>query len=226
VIEDRGIPAGKPKTIAVDLTDKFIGARREVRIVTNLCVFWDEIFLSESAAAPEVRLTTLKPGEADLRFRGFAQTLIHPRRKQPEMFFYGRPAITSLWNPTPGRYTRYGAVTPLLQGSDNHLVVFGSGDELRLSYSADPLPPLPRGWKRDYLLKVVGWAKDRDANTAFSQSVEPLPFHGMESYPYPTHQSYPESEDLRRYREEWNTRPALRLLRPLAKGGTRREVAR
>ena len=36
VIEDMGIPAGKPKTIAVDLTGKFLSASREIRIVTNL----------------------------------------------------------------------------------------------------------------------------------------------------------------------------------------------
>ena len=53
VIDDLGIPAGKPKTIAVDLTGKFRSASREVRIVTNLCVYWDEIFLSESSAVPE-----------------------------------------------------------------------------------------------------------------------------------------------------------------------------
>ena len=47
VIEDMGIPAGKPKTISVDLTGKFLSDSREVRIVTNLCVYWDEIFLSE-----------------------------------------------------------------------------------------------------------------------------------------------------------------------------------
>lgn len=225
VLEDMGMPAGKPKTIAVDLSGRFIGARREVRIVTNLCVFWDEIFLSEDAGAPEARLTALKPGAAGLEFRGFARTLIHPQRKQPEMFFYGKPLAASLWNPTPGYYTRYGDVTPLARASDNRLVIFGSGDEMRLRYSAEALPPLPAGWNRDFLLKVVGWAKDRDANTAFSQTVEPLPFHGMESYPYPSHQRYPDTPELRAWRAQYNTRPALRLLRPLARGGTdRREV--
>src|SRR5215472_8041129 len=42
-IEDMGMPAGKPKTIAVPL--HFISSRRAVRIVTDLCVYWDEIFL-------------------------------------------------------------------------------------------------------------------------------------------------------------------------------------
>src|SRR5581483_4846045 len=38
VIQDMGIPSGKPKTIVVDLTGKFLSRSREVRIVTNLCV--------------------------------------------------------------------------------------------------------------------------------------------------------------------------------------------
>ncbi len=59
----------------------------------------------------------------------------------------------------------------------------GSGDELQLLFDARALPPLPPGWTRDYLLQVDGWAKDRDANTAFSQTVEPLPFHGMTATP-------------------------------------------
>ena len=59
VIEDMGMPAGKPKTIAVDLTGKFLSDSREVRIVTNLCVYWDEIFLSEDTAAPSVTQTVL-----------------------------------------------------------------------------------------------------------------------------------------------------------------------
>src|SRR6185295_17835931 len=40
VIEDMGIPAGKPKSIVVDLAGKFLSASREVRIETNLCVYW------------------------------------------------------------------------------------------------------------------------------------------------------------------------------------------
>ncbi len=36
VIEDVGFPVGRPQTIAVDLTGKFPGRSREVRIVTNM----------------------------------------------------------------------------------------------------------------------------------------------------------------------------------------------
>src|SRR5262249_26854279 len=59
VVQDMGIPAGKPKTIMVDLTGKFLSASREVRIVTNLCVYWDQIFLSEDTGAPAARITPI-----------------------------------------------------------------------------------------------------------------------------------------------------------------------
>jgi hypothetical protein len=96
---------------------------------------------------------------------------------------------------------------------DDRPVILGSGDEIRLRFSA--APPPPAGWTRDFLLKVDGWAKDRDPNTAFSTSVEPLPFHAMSRYPYPAGEHFPDDAEHRRYRREYNTRPALRLIRPL-----------
>ena len=220
VIEDMGMPSGKPKTIAVDLTGKFLSASREVRIVTSLCVYWDEIFLAEQAGAPEVRQTELAPADAHLRFRGFSRPVLDPQRRQPERFDYqswmpaGAAGVTA-WNPTPGLYTRYGDVRPLLAGVDDLLVILGSGDEVRLTFDAAALPPLKPGWRRDFLLLVDGWAKDADANTAFSQTVEPLPFHGMSRYPYPPGEHFPNDPVHTLYREMYNTRPALRLVHPL-----------
>src|SRR5262249_950801 len=88
VIADMGIPAGKPKTISVDLTGKWLSASREVRIATNLCVYWDEIFLSEETSTPQTVLTKLDAHSANLDFRGFSKPVIHPERKQPESFLY------------------------------------------------------------------------------------------------------------------------------------------
>ena len=215
VIEDMGIPAGKPKTISVDLTGKFLSASREVRIVTNLCVYWDEIFLSEDAAAPPVRLTDIQAESADLHFRGFSTPVVHPQRKQPEGFDYARWMPVSMWNPTKGLYTRYGDVLPLIGAIDDRLVIMGSGDEMRMLFPARAAGPLPAGWKRDFLLFVDGWAKDADANTAYSQTVEPLPFHAMSQYPYKDGEHFPDDAVHQQYRRQYNTRPALRLIRPL-----------
>jgi tetratricopeptide (TPR) repeat protein len=215
VVEDMGIPAGKPKTIAVDLSGKFLSASREVRIVTSLCVYWDEIFLIENSAPPPARLTGVEMMAADLHFRGFSKVAIHPERKQPEQFDYARVSSTSMWNPTSGNYTRYGAVEKLLAEADDRMAILGSGDELQLRFRAAGLPALPAGWKRDFLLLVDGWAKDADANTAFSQSVLPLPFHAMSRYPYPAAEHFPDDAEHTQYRRDYNTRPALRLIRPL-----------
>ncbi len=215
-VEDMGIPAGKPKTIAVDLTGKFAGPSRRVRIRTNLCIYWDEIFIIERSDAPNAVMTSIDAASADLRFRGFSTPEIHPERRQPEAFDYTRPTATPTWNPTLGVYTRYGDVQPLTTSVDDRFVIMGSGDELALRYPASALPTLPRGWVREFLLLVDGWAKDADPNTAFSQTVEPLPFHAMTAYPYGPAERFPDDAAHREYRERYNTRPALRLLRPLS----------
>ncbi len=152
--------------------------------MNNLCVYWDEIFLSEETGKPETLLTPVDASTADLHFRGFSKPVIHPERRQPENFIYDEVTPSSMWNPTPGNYTRYGDVRDLLSGIDDKLVLMGSGDELTLRFDPARLPPLRSGWKRDFLLLVDGWAKDADANTAYSKTVEPLPFHGMSAYPY------------------------------------------
>jgi Flp pilus assembly protein TadD len=219
VVEDMGIPSGKPKTIAVDLAGKFLSDSREVRIVTNLCVYWDEIYLFEDDAAPRNRMTAADLLSADVHFRGFSRPTIHPERKQPEQFDYQTVSATSMWNPTPGNYTRYGAVADLLREPDDHLLIMGSGDEVTLRFEGNSLPSLPAGWKRDFLLLVDGWAKDADANTAYSQTVTPLPFHAMTSYPYPASQHYPDDESHQSYLRDYHTRPALHLIRDLGSAG-------
>jgi tetratricopeptide (TPR) repeat protein len=215
VVEDMGVPSGKPKTIAVDLSGKFLSRSRQIRIVTNLCVDWDEIFLGEGASAPPVRLTPVDAGTAFLRLRGFSKPVIHPRREQPEAFDYARWTADPVWNQIPGMYTRYGEVRELVLAADDRFVIMGSGDELQLNFPATALPPLPDAWRRDFLLLIDGWAKDSDANTAYSQSVEPLPFHRMSHYPYPPSEHYPEDEPHRVYRRTYNTRPAIRFVQPL-----------
>jgi tetratricopeptide (TPR) repeat protein len=218
VIEDMGIPAGKPKTIVVDLTGRFLSASREVRIVTNLCLYWDQVFLSEDATPPPVRITPLDAGSAEVRLRGFSRATIDPRREQPESFEYARWTPAASWSQTPGLYTRYGDVRELVGAIDERFVIMGAGDELRLQFPATGLPPVKAGERRDFLLLVDGWAKDADANTAFSQTVGPLPFHAMSRYPYTAAEHYPDDAAHRAYQKTYNTRPAIRFLPELVAG--------
>ena len=74
------------------------------------------------------------------------------------------------------------------------------------------MPAPHEGMTRDFLLKVDGWAKDRDPNTAFSSTVQPLPFHGMSHYPYPPSEHFPRDSVHDTYQRTYNTRPARVLI--------------
>jgi hypothetical protein len=45
-----------------------------------------------------------------------------------------------------------------------------------------------------------------DIYTATPQTLEPLPFRAMSSYPYPGTERYPDDEEHRSYLESYNTR--------------------
>ena len=221
VIEDMGLPAGKPKSIVVELKPEWLAGGGALRISSNLAVFWTDAFLA-GGVSPAVPVAPALPSRADLRFRGFSRVRIHPTRQEPEMFYYDNPLPSAMWNPTPGNYTRFGDVEPLMREADDRFAIMGSGDELALEFDAAAFPPVPAGHRRSFILAVDGWAKDRDANTAHSATVEPLPFHGMTQYPYSAAERFPDTAAHRAWRREYNSRPALRLIRPLSSlGGPR-----
>ena len=66
--------------------------------------------------------------------------------------------------------------------------------------------PLPRGWKRTFLLYGDGFSKEMDINSASPDDIYPLPFHGMTKYPYAHPVFYPLTEARRAYLERYNTR--------------------
>ena len=222
VIPDVGLPGGTLRTVAVDLSGKFPSESRKVRLTTNMCVYWDAAYIGLGTSAPEVRLTRLAPARANLRFRGFSRNYVTDGRTQPERFDYQQVSATTNWNPTPGLYTRFGDVRELLGGEDDRYVIMGAGDEIELRFAAYDLPALPAGWTRDYLLLVDGWAKENEANTAFGDSVTPLPFHAMSGYPYGPHENYPDTPEHQADLTRYHNRPAMRLLRPLVAGSFRR----
>ncbi|HEX5965078.1 MAG TPA: FG-GAP-like repeat-containing protein, partial [Pyrinomonadaceae bacterium] len=117
VIENIGIPVGRPQTIVVDLTGKFLSDSREVRLVTNMRIYWDQILVDTSAGNFPTQLTRLAPTVADLRWRGFS--LEHsPDARQPMTYDYRNVSFTSPWKVMTGRYTREGDVRQLLNSID------------------------------------------------------------------------------------------------------------
>lgn len=102
-----------------------------------------------------------------------------------------------------GRLTKFGDVKESLTERDDRFVIFGPGDELTVSFPADGLPPLKSGWQRSFVLQTWGYCKDCSPFTATGDTIEPLPFAAMKSFPYGPNQ-YPDR--LREYQRLWNTR--------------------
>jgi tetratricopeptide (TPR) repeat protein len=209
VVADLGFPAGKNKSMLIDLTPA--GTATRLRLRTNLEVYWDRLSVAERVDAP-VRTERLAMSRAELRFRGFSYTT-SPRGDAPETPDYGRIAnTTQRWRDLEGYHTRFGDVRELLTGVDDRYVIMNAGDELRLEFAERPAPPA--GWTRDFVLIGDGWEKDGDYNTEFSQTVLPLPSHARPAYwkePLPeaglkTHEPPRELEDdpvYQAHRRDW-----------------------
>jgi len=206
VINPIGFPAGWGKTAAIDLTGKFLSVDHQIRIVTNMEIYWDEIFVGAEFHPESLTTTPLLPQTADLRFYGYA-TAYSPDGEGPLLYDYENVQLISPWNqPRFAGLTRYGDVTELLLDADDKYVIMSHGDEVHLEFNAEALPSLPKGWVRDYFLYADGWIKDGDVNTAFGATVEPLPFHGMSGYPYTAQESYPWDSEHLEYLRKYNTR--------------------
>jgi hypothetical protein len=189
----------------VDLTGKFLSASREVRIVTNMRIYWDRILVDTSDGHSPTQITKLEPTIADLQWRGFSRE-ITPDGREPFSYEYENVSFSSPWKVMMGRYTRTGDVLELLTKSDDMFVISRPGDDISVSFDANKLPPLPAGWKRTFLLYADGFSKEMDINSASPDQTAPLPFHGMSRYPYSWPEHYPMSEERQAYMRKYNTR--------------------
>jgi hypothetical protein len=174
---DIGFPAGKNKTMLVDLRQARDAAR--LRLRTNLEIYWDRLAVAERASE-RPRTTRLAASGAELRYRGFSVTT-SPRGDQPETPAYARiTGVTQRWRDLEGYYTRFGDVKPLVDHVDDRYVIMNAGDEMLLRFPEQPAPA--GGWQRDFVLIGDGWEKDGDYNTGHSQTVLPLPSHDKPAY--------------------------------------------
>jgi tetratricopeptide (TPR) repeat protein len=198
-----GFPAGKTKTMPVDLSAVLVRDDPRVRIRTNLAVFWDEVLYTADDPPAEVRTSRAPLGSARLSFRGFSRR-IRETADGPHLFLHDDVETAPRWADMAGLYTRFGDVRELLIAADDRYAIFKGGDSIRLEYDASGLPAVPPGWERDWLLVLDGWEKDGDENTVAGQTVEPLPFHGQDDSRYG--QVGKEPAALDELRRRWLTR--------------------
>jgi tetratricopeptide (TPR) repeat protein len=200
---DVGFPAGKSKTMLIDLSD--VGGPdgpRRVRLRTSMEIYWDRLAWATGRPGTDLRTHVMTPDSARLRYRGFSK-VVQTERRKPTVPVYDSIASTApIWPDLEGYHTRFGDVRELITETDDRYVIMNAGDEMVLRFDAPPPPP--EGWTRDFVLVGDGWVKDGDYNTGYSKTVRPLPYHGMEDYSTPPG---PLEEDpaYKKHPQDWET---------------------
>ena len=200
---DLGFPAGKNKTMVVELPRLGDGhLPRQLRLRTNLEVYWDWIGYAPKLEKSPATSIRLDPRLATLRYRGFSRTdLLGPRGLEIPRYEVGntRPR----WRDLVGFHTKFGDVGELLREVDDRYVIMNAGDELSLRFPVPPSPPV--GWRRDFVLIGDGWVKDGDFNTTHSKTVGPLPAHDQAEYRLAESPVLENDPVYRRHRKDWQT---------------------
>ena len=190
-------PAGAPRTYVLDMTGKFLTNDYSVRIGYYPDVRFDYVGI-DTSAPQEITANTVPPVHADLHFRGYSELSGSP--SIPEYYLLAQDSPLGYSRPV-GNFTRFGEVSSLLADRDDEFVILHHGDEISAKFQ---YLPIQEGTQRDFFLYSWGYYKGRDYATG--NTVEPLPFYGMSSYPYPSNESYPSDNDHLAYLKTYNTR--------------------
>ncbi len=181
VPDDREFPIPKVTgdVFVVNLTGLFPTNDYELRINTYQDIQFDYIGV-DTTSQQNIIVHTISPSSADLE------------------------QAYSVTSNSTGAFTKYGDVTALLQSADDKFVIGREGDAVTLQFPAD-LPPVPKGWVRDYFVVASCWFKG-EGLPYVPFTVDPLPFQAMTSFPYPPNESYPYDAAHLAYLQKYNTR--------------------
>ncbi|MEI6691075.1 MAG: GLUG motif-containing protein [bacterium] len=189
---------GSPKLQIIDMTGKFPTNNYDVRLSFNRTRM--NYLAVDTSLQQELTVNTLHPTTSDLQFHGFSSI--------NKEFFWDHnydnisPNPPNIFAEQSGNFTKYGDVSPLLQGINNQYVVMHYGDQISAEF--DYIPPAS-GLERDFVL--FSYVNYKHAKTGtVGRSVEPLPFYGMIKYPYSSPQTYPMTPENIEYLKFWNTR--------------------
>ncbi|MDX1642149.1 MAG: hypothetical protein R3220_10655, partial [Balneolaceae bacterium] len=200
--ENYGIPAGKTKTILLDLEGVFDRQNdRKIRLTTTSEIYWDGIFQAEKMDAGQITETELKPVKMELQYRGFSEWS-RADSTSPMLPDYNEiSSTTQRWRDLEGFHTRFGDVSELLAKVDDRYVIMNAGDEIELQFKA--AEPPKDGYQRSFVFVSDGWEKDGDYNTEASATVLPLPYHGQKDYEYGGNKLLWDDPVYQKHKEDW-----------------------
>ncbi len=148
------------------------------------------------AAGPDARAACPRPSSSFAGSRGWSASRRRARRSSSTTTSRRGPR----WADMAGLYTRLGDVrSPARRGRRPLRRHEGRRRRAAAVRRRRCCRRVPAGWVRDYLVVLDGWDKDADKNTVAGQTVEPLPFHGMDDARY-GELAFPASAVARRVR--------------------------
>ena len=198
-IEDIGFPVGRPQTVVVDLTGKWLGAVARGADVDDACaIYWDQILVDTSGGDAARQDDDARSGAARIcagagsrrrsarRPRALRLRLRHASRRRRR----GRRC--------PGATRAKATCGRCWPRTDDMFVVARPGDEIALSFDAAARRRCPpAGRARSCSTPTASarrWTSARPARTALG----PLPFHAMTTYPYGAGEHYPDGRRIAR----------------------------
>ena len=200
-----GTPAGRTKSIIVDLTGKLPADAKRLKLTHAFELHWDRIALFEKAGESRTKIARLSPAATDFQYRGFSEDAkldwTHPTTPIHDQL----QAVPHVPKVPTGWATRFGPVDELVAAKDNAFVLINGGDALTVEFDASELPPKPAGHEREFFLWSVGWDKDTDYYTVLGDQIEPLPWHGMDDQTYgqQPRPGFASDELMKRFTTRW-----------------------
>jgi hypothetical protein len=195
-----GFPAGKNKTILVDISSV---ETERLRLRSCLEIYWDRVYTAEKRTSGHLDTVQVGVATAELQYRGFSDTGSVDRRRPDIPQYDVIESNSPRWRDLQGYHTRFGDVRELLAEVDDRYVILNAGDELRLKFRM-PEEPGP-GWTRSFVLVGDGWVKDGDYNTEWSRTVLPLPAHRQQATGERKPGLLEEEPVYQRFSEDWQT---------------------
>lgn len=173
------MPPVNPNTFVVNLTGLFPTNDYSLRIFYYQDISFDYIGV-DTTQPQQILLTSIEPINANFN----------------QLF------ITN--STSSGNFTRYGNVLELLLNPDDMYVIGRQGDSIIIEFPVDA-NQIPQGMVRDYFIFASVWFKGNGLSY-LPFTVDPLPFHNMSSYLYPSRERYPYDSAHMTYLRDYNSR--------------------
>ena len=162
----------------------------------------DQVLLDDSVPVP-FTVTRVEPARAELYFAGSTEHTYTTLTGRIHSDDGNNPIIPEAM--MCGKYTKYGDVRPLLAATDDRFVLMAHGDAMKLEFKE---PPRVAGKDRYvFLYADLFYSIKHSVKGFLTDSIYPLPFHGMKTYPYDSSLwKYTQDPSYHTYQKLWNTR--------------------